>query len=118
MPPTLGGQIDPNFFSRYSQTVQAALNSGPNVYVIVDVVSFIHLPHIIVAYPPTWSPDSTTTLAGTRAYVCHTVSLCDDVPHKALQIIGQGGPTNDQFAKLWSQIATKYASNSKIIFGV
>ncbi|KAH8101865.1 endoglucanase [Cristinia sonorae] len=33
-------------------------------------------------------------------------------------IIGQGGPTNDQFAKLWSQIATKYASNPKIIFGV
>ncbi|KAF8958900.1 putative cellulase precursor [Flammula alnicola] len=34
------------------------------------------------------------------------------------QIIGQGGPTNAQFASLWSQIATKYKSNSKIIFGV
>ena len=33
-------------------------------------------------------------------------------------IIGQGGPTNDQFASLWSQIASKYASNSKIVFGV
>jgi len=33
-------------------------------------------------------------------------------------IIGQGGPTNDQFASLWSQIATKYASNPNIIFGV
>ncbi|KAK3370458.1 glycoside hydrolase family 5 protein [Podospora didyma] len=34
------------------------------------------------------------------------------------QIIGQGGPPNTQFANLWSQIATKYASQQKIIFGV
>ncbi|THH28462.1 hypothetical protein EUX98_g5728 [Antrodiella citrinella] len=33
-------------------------------------------------------------------------------------IIGQGGPTNDQFAAVWSQIAAKYASEPKIIFGV
>jgi endoglucanase len=33
-------------------------------------------------------------------------------------IIGQGGPTNDQFVSLWTQLATKYASSSKIIFGV
>lgn len=33
-------------------------------------------------------------------------------------IIGQGGPTNAQFASLWSQIATKYASNSKVAFGI
>ncbi|KAI5118495.1 hypothetical protein M0805_003995 [Coniferiporia weirii] len=34
------------------------------------------------------------------------------------EIIGQGGPTNEVFASLWSSIATKYASESKIIFGV
>ncbi|KAK7439865.1 Endoglucanase EG-II [Stygiomarasmius scandens] len=34
------------------------------------------------------------------------------------EIIGQGGPSNDIFASLWSNIAQKYASNSKIIFGV
>ncbi|KAK7437498.1 Endoglucanase EG-II [Stygiomarasmius scandens] len=34
------------------------------------------------------------------------------------QIIGQGGPSNDVFASLWSNIAKNYASNSKIIFGV
>jgi len=33
-------------------------------------------------------------------------------------IIGQGGPSNDQFASLWSQIATKYANETNIIFGV
>ncbi|KFY00800.1 hypothetical protein O988_03097 [Pseudogymnoascus sp. VKM F-3808] len=33
-------------------------------------------------------------------------------------IVGQGGPTNAQLANLWSQLATKYASNSKIVFGV
>ncbi|KAI0371240.1 endoglucanase [Pilatotrama ljubarskyi] len=34
------------------------------------------------------------------------------------KIIGQGGPTNDQFAELWSSLAAKYANNDKIIFGV
>ena len=33
-------------------------------------------------------------------------------------IIGQGGPTNAQFAKLCSQIATKYASQSRVVFGI
>lgn len=32
--------------------------------------------------------------------------------------MGQGGPTNDEFASLWSQLATKYASEEKIIFGL
>lgn len=34
------------------------------------------------------------------------------------QIIGQGGPTDEQFANLWTQLATKYASEEKMIFGV
>ncbi|KAJ3828904.1 endoglucanase [Lentinula raphanica] len=34
------------------------------------------------------------------------------------EIIGQGGPTNDQFAAVWTSIATKYANEEKIIFGV
>ncbi|KAK1764913.1 glycoside hydrolase superfamily [Phialemonium atrogriseum] len=34
------------------------------------------------------------------------------------QIIDQGGPTNDQFASLWTQLATKYASEEKMIFGL
>jgi endoglucanase len=33
-------------------------------------------------------------------------------------IIGQGGPTNSQYASLWSQLAKHYASNPKIIFGI
>lgn len=33
-------------------------------------------------------------------------------------IVGQGGPTNAQLASVWSQLASKYASQSKIIFGV
>ncbi|KJR79810.1 glycoside hydrolase family 5 protein [Sporothrix schenckii 1099-18] len=34
------------------------------------------------------------------------------------QIIGQGGPSNEQFASLWSQLATKYANNSRVLFGI
>lgn len=34
------------------------------------------------------------------------------------KIIGQGGPTDAQFADLWTQLATKYKSESKILFGL
>lgn len=33
-------------------------------------------------------------------------------------IIGQGGPTDDEFADLWGQIAGKYADEDKVIFGL
>jgi len=31
-------------------------------------------------------------------------------------IIGQGGPPDEQFVSLWTQLATKYASNEKVVF--
>jgi len=34
------------------------------------------------------------------------------------EIIGQGGPTNAQFASLWQQLATKYASTKNVIFSL
>jgi len=34
------------------------------------------------------------------------------------QIIGQGGPDNAQFTNLWTQLASKYGSNDKVIFGL
>ncbi|KAI5255718.1 cellulase-domain-containing protein [Aureobasidium subglaciale] len=35
------------------------------------------------------------------------------------QIVGSsGGPTNAQFASVWSQLATKYASKPKVAFGI
>lgn len=33
-------------------------------------------------------------------------------------IIGQGGPTDDQFVSLWQQLAAKYAGEPQIIFGL
>ena len=33
-------------------------------------------------------------------------------------IIGQGGPTDEQFVAVWTQLATKYAANPKVVFGV
>ncbi|KAK3682198.1 glycoside hydrolase family 5 protein [Podospora appendiculata] len=33
-------------------------------------------------------------------------------------IFGQGGPSNEQFVSLWTQLAAKYASSDKIIFGI
>ncbi|KAI0785471.1 glycoside hydrolase superfamily, partial [Irpex lacteus] len=79
MTPTLGGSIDQSFLSRYDQTVQAALNSGPNVFVIVDVHNYAR-----------WNG----------------------------QIIAQGGPTNAQFASLWTQLAQKYGTQERVIFGI
>ncbi|KAI1344939.1 glycoside hydrolase family 5 protein [Xylariaceae sp. FL0016] len=34
------------------------------------------------------------------------------------KIIGQGGPSNDDFANLWSQLATKYSGEEKVMFGL
>ncbi|EGO03450.1 carbohydrate-binding module family 1 protein/Glycoside hydrolase family 5 protein [Serpula lacrymans var. lacrymans S7.3] len=34
------------------------------------------------------------------------------------EIIGQGGPSNEIFASLWSSLATYYATESKVVFGV
>lgn len=34
------------------------------------------------------------------------------------EIIGQGGPTNDEFAALWTSLATLYANNTNVIFGI
>lgn len=35
------------------------------------------------------------------------------------QVIGvQGGPTDEQFVSLWTQLAARYGSNTKIIFGL
>ncbi|KAK5992312.1 Endoglucanase EG-II [Cladobotryum mycophilum] len=33
-------------------------------------------------------------------------------------IVGQGGPSNDVFADLWTQIATTYAKEDRIVFGL
>ncbi|KAM0426323.1 hypothetical protein ACHAPT_008363 [Fusarium lateritium] len=33
-------------------------------------------------------------------------------------IIGQGGPSDEAFADIWSQLAQKYAKNEKVIFGL
>ena len=33
-------------------------------------------------------------------------------------IIAQGGPTDAQFQSIWTQLAQKYGSNSRIIFGI
>ena len=41
MTPTLGGSINETWFTNfYDKTVQAALASSPNTYVIVDLVSY------------------------------------------------------------------------------
>lgn len=38
MTPVVGGAINSSFFSRYDATVQAALNSATQPYVILDLV--------------------------------------------------------------------------------
>ena len=64
MTPTLGGSINQTFLSIYDQTVQAALNSGSGVYVIVDLVGDVENQ----VQPEFNSTLSTTTLVGTARY--------------------------------------------------
>ena len=48
MTPQVGGPISEQFFSRYDASVQAALNSGPNVHVILDLVSCLLVAEVAV----------------------------------------------------------------------
>ena len=34
------------------------------------------------------------------------------------EIIGQGGPKDEDFASLWEQLATKYAKSPKVVMGI
>ncbi|KAI8990490.1 glycoside hydrolase superfamily [Trametes punicea] len=79
MTPTVGGPINETFFATYDKTVQAALSSRPDTFVIVDLHNYAR-----------WNGE----------------------------IIGQGGPTNEQFASIWTQLAHKYGLNERIIFGI
>nr|VWO94258.1 Beta-xylanase (EC [Ganoderma boninense] len=80
MTPEVGGPINETWFSNfYDVTVQSALSSSPNTFVIVDLHNYAR-----------WNG----------------------------QIIAQGGPTNDQFASVWTQLAQKYGSNERVIFGI
>lgn len=33
-------------------------------------------------------------------------------------IIGQGGPSNEQFASVWRQLADKYKNEERVVFGL
>ena len=62
---------------------------------------------------------STTTPALTARYVKFSACVSHNLTSAgSSKIIGQGGPTNEVFAALWGNIATQFAGNSKIIFGV
>lgn len=63
MTPTLGGSINETFFAEYDATVQAALASGSNVHVLLDVVSHFHF---------------------CSFYSAHSVNLPDAVCNRAL----------------------------------
>lgn len=96
MTPTVGGTIDSNFFRRYDATVEAAKSSGSDPYIILDLVSE-PIP-CNISYP-------------NSSILKHNYARWNG------RIIGQGGPTNEQYASLWSQLAAKYKDNQKIIVG-
>lgn len=75
--PSVGGNLDQGFLSRYDPIVNAALATG--AHVIVDLHNYARFNG---------------------------------------QIINQGGPTNAQYASLWSQLATHFKSQDRIIFGI
>lgn len=65
-------------------------------------------------------------MSSSTSYV-YSNKFYDPVAHKYIQhnyarwnggIIGQGGPTNDQYASLWTQLTAQYGTNTKVIFGL
>lgn len=90
----LGGTLDATNFGKYDQLVQGCLATGAAC--VID----IHNCKVLL-------------------------QMYDGIPSNCVidarwngQIIGQGGPTNDQFVNLWTQLATKYASQEKVMFGL
>jgi endoglucanase len=97
MTPTVGGTVSTSFLSTYDATVAAAMSSSTRPYVIVDLHSALMCPLASLR----------------RAHAVHT-----DYARWNGGVIGQGGPSNAEYASLWSQLATHYKDNSKIIFGI
>jgi endoglucanase len=96
MTPTLGGTVSSSFLSKYDATVNAALATG--AYVILDLHSKFFFPVQMFTRAQMFRPTDYARWNGA--------------------IIGQGGPTNAQYASIWSQLAAHYKGNSKIIFGI
>jgi endoglucanase len=113
----LGGTLDAGNLARYDDLVQGCLKTGAAC--VIDVGE-------VILYFPYRSSDRLTECRST------TVRRLGSPWSKRLAnglvpvtdarwnggIIGQGGPTNDQFVNLWSQLAKKYAGQPKMMFGL
>lgn len=78
MTPTLGGTVSSSFLAEYDATVQAALSSGSNIHVIIDLVC-----NEVTTFLSTSTDEYTTNSQ-------HNYARWNG------GIIGQGGPTNAQ----------------------
>lgn len=81
MTPTVGGPINETFFEIYDTTVQQALSSGPDVYVIVDLVRSNGKWHISFSE----CYHSTTTHAGTVRSLAKEVRPMTNSPTSGLK---------------------------------
>lgn len=89
MTPTVGGTIDSTFFAEYDATVQAALASGDDVYVILDLVG-IDIYYISREFKFT-AHFSTTTRVGMAP-----LSVKEGLPTTSLPVSGVSLQQNTQ----------------------
>lgn len=90
----LGGPLDPNAIGLYNDLVQGCLATGS--YCIIDI-------HNYARWLGNESTQGVKIVGGAGGY------------HN---IVGQGGPTNEQFGNLWGQLADKYRNQERVIFGL
>jgi endoglucanase len=90
------GVLDEGNWLMYDQLVQMCTKAGASMC-IVDMYVF----------PPFPLPCSFTDPVDSHNYARWNGG-----------IIGQGGPTNAQFAAMWSSLASKYGNDSRVAFGL
>jgi endoglucanase len=93
------GPVNQANLNEYDTLVQACLGTG--AHCIIDIHNYAR-----------WNGAVSCSLLS----CCLKLSLL--ISSGRSQIIGQGGPTNAQFASTWSTIAAKYANSPKVVFGV
>lgn len=90
----LGGTLDPNAFGLYNDLMQGCLATGS--YCIIDIHSYAR-----------WEGNES-----------NQGIIIKGGPSGINNIVGQGGPSNEQYGSLWRQLADKYRNEDRVMFGL
>lgn len=80
--------------------------------------SFVNNDLVANVLDETFMEEYDTILGSCLSLGAHCIIDIHNYAHWWGDIINQGGPSGDSLAKTWSQLATRYAANESVIFGI